>query len=181
MAGRRSPSSQSISRLTSPHDQITSNYWRSRLQPTDRAELKQILTESIRWALTDTGAKPLRLASGTDRRNGAALAERSSLGVRELQPPLQLGLQDAVFGGQIFVPSQQLVSGRQFSHREIPPQRPYCMAGVVGLELANVAVKILFEMSGELLDFPKHFHTRDFSRGAGKSRMRITRGAGPDR
>jgi hypothetical protein len=24
----------------------------------DRAELKQILTESIRWALTDTGAKP---------------------------------------------------------------------------------------------------------------------------
>jgi len=69
------------------------------------------------------------------------LAERGSLGVRELQPPLQLGLQDAVFGGQIFVPSQQLVSGRQFSHREIPPQRPYCMAGVRGLELANVGLK----------------------------------------
>jgi hypothetical protein len=28
------------------------------------------------------------------------LAERGSLGVRELQPPLQLGLQDAIFGGQ---------------------------------------------------------------------------------
>jgi hypothetical protein len=27
------------------------------------------------------------------------LAERGSLGVRELQPPFQLGLQDAIFGG----------------------------------------------------------------------------------
>jgi len=86
------------------------------------------------------------LASGTDRRNGAALAERGSLGVRELQPPLQLGLQDAVFGGQIFVPSQQLVSGRQFSHREIPPQRPYCMAGVRGLELRYPGANHVFEM-----------------------------------
>jgi hypothetical protein len=32
------------------------------------------------------------------------LAERGSLGVRELEPPLQLGLQDAIFGGQIFNP-----------------------------------------------------------------------------
>jgi hypothetical protein len=30
---------------------------------------------------------------------------------------------------------------------------------------------MLFEMSGKLLDFPGHFRTRDFSRGAGKSRM----------
>ncbi len=37
------------------------------------------------------------------------LAERGSLGVRELQPPLQLGLQDAIFGGQIFDPRQQLL------------------------------------------------------------------------
>jgi hypothetical protein len=37
------------------------------------------------------------------------LAERGSLGVRELQPSLQLGLQDAIFGGQIFVPRQQLL------------------------------------------------------------------------
>src|SRR5712671_5582521 len=37
------------------------------------------------------------------------LAERGSLGVRELQPPLQLGLQDAIFGGQIFNPRQQLL------------------------------------------------------------------------
>ena len=29
------------------------------------------------------------------------LAERGSLGVRELQPPFQLGPQDAIFGGQI--------------------------------------------------------------------------------
>jgi hypothetical protein len=77
---------------------------------------------------------------------GTALAERGSLSVRELQPPLQLGLQDAVFGGQIFVPSQQLVSGRQFSHREIPPQRPYCMAGVRGLELRYPGANHVFEM-----------------------------------
>ena len=37
------------------------------------------------------------------------LAERGSLGVRELEPSFQLGLQDAVFGGQIFVPRQQLL------------------------------------------------------------------------
>jgi len=37
------------------------------------------------------------------------LAERGSLGVRELQPPVQLGLQDAVFGGEIFVPHKQLL------------------------------------------------------------------------
>src|SRR6266436_5714776 len=36
-------------------------------------------------------------------------AERGSLGVRELQPPLRLGLQDAIFGGQIFDPRQQLL------------------------------------------------------------------------
>jgi hypothetical protein len=29
--------------------------------------------------------------------------------VRELQPPLQLGLQDVIFGGQIFDPRQQLL------------------------------------------------------------------------
>ena len=37
------------------------------------------------------------------------LTERGSLGGRELQPPLQLGLQDAIFGGQIFDPRQQLL------------------------------------------------------------------------
>src|SRR5947199_2477239 len=37
------------------------------------------------------------------------LAERGSLGVRELQLPLQLGLQDVIFGGQIFDPRQQLL------------------------------------------------------------------------
>ena len=40
------------------------------------------------------------------------LAERGSLGVRELEPSFQLGLQDAVFGGQIFVPRQQLLIHR---------------------------------------------------------------------
>src|SRR5262249_53144146 len=37
------------------------------------------------------------------------LAERGSLGIRELEPPFQLGLQDPIFGGQIFVPRQQLL------------------------------------------------------------------------
>ena len=40
------------------------------------------------------------------------LSQRGSLGVRELQPPLQLRLQDAVLGGQIFVPRQQLLVHR---------------------------------------------------------------------
>jgi hypothetical protein len=37
------------------------------------------------------------------------LAERASLGIRELQSTLQLSLDDAVLGGQIFVPRQQLL------------------------------------------------------------------------
>jgi hypothetical protein len=40
------------------------------------------------------------------------LAELGSLGVQELDPSFQLGLQDAVFGGQIFVPRQQLLIHR---------------------------------------------------------------------
>src|SRR6266508_1140794 len=40
------------------------------------------------------------------------LAERGSLGIRELQPPLQLCFQDAVFGGQIFISQQQLLVHR---------------------------------------------------------------------
>jgi ABC transporter substrate binding protein len=41
-----------------------------------------------------------------------ARSQRSALGVRQLQPPLQLGLQDAIFGGQIFDPRQQLLVHR---------------------------------------------------------------------
>jgi hypothetical protein len=36
------------------------------------------------------------------------LAKRGSPGVRELEPPLQLGIQDAIFSRQIFLPRQQL-------------------------------------------------------------------------
>src|SRR5215510_3628877 len=42
----------------------------------------------------------------------ANLAECGSLGVRELGASIQLGLQDAVFGGQIFVARQQLLVHR---------------------------------------------------------------------
>ena len=42
----------------------------------------------------------------------ADLAERGSLGVRELESTFQLGLEDPVFGGQIFVPRQQLLVHR---------------------------------------------------------------------
>jgi len=38
--------------------------------------------------------------------------ERRSLGVGELQSPIQLALQDAAFRGQIFVPRQQLLIHR---------------------------------------------------------------------
>jgi hypothetical protein len=40
------------------------------------------------------------------------LAERDSLGVREHQSAFQLVFQDAVFGGQIFVPGHQLLVRR---------------------------------------------------------------------
>ena len=40
------------------------------------------------------------------------LAVRGSLGVRQPQPPFQLGLQDAVFGSQIFIPIQQILVHR---------------------------------------------------------------------
>jgi hypothetical protein len=40
------------------------------------------------------------------------LAERGSLGVRELQSTIQLALQDAIFGGRIFVSRQQLLVHR---------------------------------------------------------------------
>src|SRR6202051_507611 len=40
------------------------------------------------------------------------LPEHRSLGVGELQSPIQLALQDAVFRGQIFVPRQQLLIHR---------------------------------------------------------------------
>jgi hypothetical protein len=39
-------------------------------------------------------------------------AERGSLGIRQLQPTFQLGLQDAAFGSQIFVSRQQLLVHR---------------------------------------------------------------------
>jgi hypothetical protein len=37
------------------------------------------------------------------------LAQFGSLSARELQPSLQLGLQNAIFGAQIFKPCQQLL------------------------------------------------------------------------
>ena len=40
------------------------------------------------------------------------LAKPGSLGVRDLELSFQLGLQDAVFGGQIVVPHQQLLVHR---------------------------------------------------------------------
>jgi len=40
------------------------------------------------------------------------LAERPSLRIRELQPACQLGLEDEVLGGQVFVPRQQLLVHR---------------------------------------------------------------------
>src|SRR5262245_14307053 len=60
------------------------------------------------------------------------LAERGSLGVRELEPSFELGLQDAVFGGQIFVPRQQLLINRPRdvgqdtspNHSRFPLRRP---------------------------------------------------------
>jgi hypothetical protein len=49
------------------------------------------------------------LAENPAAQSMADLGERGSLGVREFQPPFQLGFQDAIFGGQIFIPRQQLL------------------------------------------------------------------------
>jgi hypothetical protein len=62
----------------------------------------------ILWRDTSTGTVAIWLLdlaahSMTD------FVKRGSLGVREFQPPLQLGLQDAVLSDQIFVPRQQLL------------------------------------------------------------------------
>jgi hypothetical protein len=38
------------------------------------------------------------------------LAEHASLGVRKLEPTIQLHFEDAVLGDQIFVPRQQLLT-----------------------------------------------------------------------
>jgi hypothetical protein len=42
----------------------------------------------------------------------ANFAQLRSLGVRELQPPVQLAPQDSVFCGQILIPQQQLLIHR---------------------------------------------------------------------
>jgi hypothetical protein len=70
------------------------------------------------------------------------LTERASLGVRELQSTPQLGLHDAVFGGQIFVPSQQLLvhlsryigQDARPIHTE-PPARPSTRASLIASKL----------------------------------------------
>src|SRR6476620_6143213 len=56
----------------------------------------------------------------------ADLAERGSLGVRELQSTFQLRLQDEVFGGQIIVPRQQFLG-----HRPRDVSRRRAVYGVV--------------------------------------------------
>jgi hypothetical protein len=43
------------------------------------------------------------LAQGLSAQSKANLTERRSLGVREPQAPVQLGPQDAIFGGKVFV------------------------------------------------------------------------------
>jgi hypothetical protein len=42
-------------------------------------------------------------AQGLAAQSKANLTERRSLGVREPQAPVQLGPQDAIFGGKVFV------------------------------------------------------------------------------
>ena len=63
---------------------------KDRVRPSDRGDVGQNLAAQ---AMTD-------------------LAERASLGVRQLQPTSQLRLEDAVLGGQIFVPPQQILVHR---------------------------------------------------------------------
>jgi hypothetical protein len=52
------------------------------------------------------------LGEGLAAQSMADLSQHSSLGVRQLQPPLQLGLQDLIFGGQIFGSRKQFLVHR---------------------------------------------------------------------
>jgi hypothetical protein len=60
----------------------------------------------------------------------------------------------------------QAAASNEFAEWRHARKRVDCLAGVRGLELANVVLKNLFEMSGELLGLSEHLGTRDFSRRA---------------
>jgi hypothetical protein len=59
------------------------------------------------------------------------LAKRASLGVREFQSTFQLGLHDAVFGGQIFVPRQQLLARMRVQSITAPLPRPSARSSLI--------------------------------------------------
>src|ERR1700730_2493577 len=52
------------------------------------------------------------------------------------------------------------------THPEITPQRPHCLAGHVGLELANVILKKPLKCWANSHWITEHFGTRDFSRAS---------------
>src|ERR1700730_2056604 len=52
------------------------------------------------------------------------------------------------------------------THPEITPQRPHCLAGHVGLELANVVLKKPLKCWANSHWITEHFGTRDFSRAS---------------
>jgi hypothetical protein len=72
------------------------------------------------------------------------LPERGALGVRELEPPFQLGLQDAVFCGQIFIPRQQFLVHRPRDvgqdARPIHLTVPLAPAGMASLKCTGLAL-----------------------------------------
>jgi hypothetical protein len=82
------------------------------------------------------------------------LTERGSVEVRELQPPFQLGLQDAVFGGQIFVPRQQLLVYRPGDVGQDARQihnGPFAQSSAAASSIAKIAPKIYRTASGNAM------------------------------
>ena len=87
------------------------------LQPDPRLpatgfEPSNLRATSLRYQARIVSGRACDFAENLAAQPMTDLAERGSLGVRELQSTLLLGLQDAVFGGQIFVPRQQLLVHR---------------------------------------------------------------------
>ena len=72
------------------------------------------------------------------------LPKHCSLGVRQLQSPIQLALQDAVFRSQIFVPRQQLLIHRPAN------------VGKDARPVHNAPLARLVSLNGGAIDRPKN-------------------------
>src|SRR6516164_6333193 len=88
----------------------TARLIRGRPGPRRLLEPSNLRATSLRYqARMVSGRATLATSARALRPRRTDLAQRGSLSVGELQPPLRLGLEDPIFGDQIFVLRQQLL------------------------------------------------------------------------